>query len=134
MTIKVKGGTLRRIPIPPMVGNHVDAMLAVRGNPAEGSLFLTTRGRPLYELWVWRLLRRLARAAGIESADRLSPHSLRHTAITEFLDAGGTLRDAQDFAGHADPRITRRYDRGRNSLDRHGSYVLASRFGERNGG
>jgi hypothetical protein len=58
--------------------------------------------------------------AGIPAADKLSPHSLRHTAITEILDAtGGDLRRAQDFAGHADPRTTRRYDRARHQLDSH---------------
>jgi hypothetical protein len=35
------------------------------------------------------------------------------------------LRDVQDFARHADPRTTRRYDRGRNSLDRHATYRVA---------
>lgn len=131
LTLTVKGGTKRRVPIPPMVGTSIDAMLAARGNPTEGPLFLTTRGLPLYELWTWRLLRKLAGTAGIEAADNISPHSLRHTAITDYLDAGGTLRDAQDLAGHKDPRTTRRYDRGRNSLDRHGSYLLASRYAER---
>jgi len=40
----------------------------------------------------------------------MSPHSLRHSAITFALDAGATLRDVQDYAGHKDPRTTRRYD------------------------
>jgi integrase/recombinase XerD len=71
-----------------------------------------------------RIVRRLARAAGIRR--RISPHSLRHTAITLALDAGVPLRDAQDFARYADPRTTRRYDRGRRSLDRDATYALAS--------
>jgi integrase len=77
----------------------------------------------------WRLVRRLARRAGLPAADRLSPHSLRHSAITAALNAGVPFRDVQDFAGHADPRTTRRYDRSRNSLDRHATYALASRLG-----
>ena len=28
--------------------------------------------------------------------------------------------------GHADPRTTRRYDRGRHSLDRHASYTVTA--------
>jgi prepilin-type processing-associated H-X9-DG protein len=32
----------------------------------------------------------------------------------------------QDAAGHADPRTTRRYDRGRHSLDRHASYAVTA--------
>jgi len=39
------------------------------------------------------------------------------------------FRDVQDFAGHADPRTTRRYDRCRNNLDRHATYALAARLG-----
>jgi integrase len=78
---------------------------------------------------VYRLIRRLAKKAGLLAADKLSPHSLRHTAITEFLNAtDGDLRRAQAFAGHADPRTTMRYDRDRHNLDKHGAYVLAGRY------
>ncbi|MBT8226782.1 MAG: tyrosine-type recombinase/integrase [Dactylosporangium sp.] len=130
LTVVVKRGNRRRVAIPPLVGAAIDAMLDARGNPAEGPLFVTPSGRPLYQLYVYRLIRRLARRAGIAAAERISPHSLRHTAITELLNAsGGDLRRAQDFAHHADPRTTRRYDRARDSLDQHGAYLLASRFG-----
>jgi hypothetical protein len=37
-----------------------------------------------------------------------------------------SLRDVQDFAGHADPRTTRRYDRSRDQLDRNATYILAA--------
>ncbi|MFA9432835.1 hypothetical protein [Egicoccus sp. AB-alg2] len=35
------------------------------------------------------------------------------------------LRDVQDFARHADPKTTMRYDRNRHSLDRHATYAIA---------
>lgn len=50
---------------------------------------------------------------------RITPHSLRHSAITLALDAGVGLRDVQDFARHTDPKTTRGYDRSRNQLNRH---------------
>jgi integrase/recombinase XerD len=104
-------------------------MLAARDNPTSGPLFLTRSGIPIYELYVYRLIRRLARRAGLPAADRLTPHSLRYTAITELLDvSNGDLRRAQDFADHIDPRTTRRYDRARHRLDNHGAHDLASRF------
>ena len=53
-----------------------------------------------------------------------SPHSLRHSAITAALNAGVSLRDVQEFARHADPRTTIRYDRARHSLDRHAAYTV----------
>lgn len=134
LTVTAKRGKKPRVVIPPVLGAVVDAMLAQRGDPTEGPLFLTPSGKTIYESYVFRLVRRLARRAGIKAAGRLSPHSLRHTAITEMLNAThGDLRRTQDFAGHADPRTTRRYDRKRNNLDDHGAYVLAAHFGQSEG-
>ncbi|MFG1990559.1 tyrosine-type recombinase/integrase [Actinoplanes sp. NPDC048988] len=131
LDLTVKGGRRRRIPLPPVLSHAIDEMLAERGTPAEGPLFLTQSGLRIYELYVHRLIRRLAGRAGLAAAGALSPHSLRHTAITEILDAtNGDLRRAQDFAGHADPRTTRRYDRRRDQLDNHGAYLLAGRFSD----
>ncbi|WP_460932660.1 tyrosine-type recombinase/integrase [Phycicoccus ginsengisoli] len=56
----------------------------------------------------------------------ISPHSLRHAAITNVLDAGVPLRDAQILARHADPRTNEHYDRARGNLDRHGGHVLTA--------
>jgi hypothetical protein len=36
------------------------------------------------------------------------------------------LRDVQEAAWHADPRITMRSDRARGSLDRHAIYIVAA--------
>ena len=41
-------------------------------------------------------------------------------------DAGASLRDVQDYAGHKDPRTTRRYDHSRDSLDRNAAYTVAA--------
>ena len=54
------------------------------------------------------------------------PASLRHAAITNALDAGVPLRDAQILARHADPRTTEHYDRARGNLDRHGVHFLTA--------
>jgi integrase len=125
-----KGGHQDRVPIPPAVGEAIDAMLAQRGNPVAGLLFLTERGRPLYPAWSFRLLKRLGRIASVPQAAQLSAHSLRATAITELLRVV-PLQDVQDFSRHKDPRTTRRYDKARGNLDRAGSYVLATRYGQR---
>jgi site-specific recombinase XerD len=69
-------------------------------------------------------IRRIAKVAGIPR--HISPHSLRHAAITNALDAGVPLRDAQILARHADPRTTERYDRARGNLDRHWVHFLTA--------
>jgi integrase/recombinase XerD len=48
------------------------------------------------------------------------------TLLSTGLDAGVALRDVQEAASHADPRTTMRYDRGRTSLDRHATYIVAA--------
>ncbi len=129
LTTTVKGGKLKRDPLPPPTARAVEAYLESRGNPDGGPLFATRTGAPLAEPYLFRLVRRLARKAAIPAAGHLSPHSLRHTAITEALDATHDLRKAQDLAGHADPRTTRLYDLRRGQLDEHAAYVLATRYG-----
>ncbi|WP_217913834.1 tyrosine-type recombinase/integrase [Miltoncostaea marina] len=52
------------------------------------------------------------------STKPLSPHSMRHTFVTQALAAGIPLHIVQDDAGHADPRTTMRYNRARRSLDK----------------
>jgi integrase/recombinase XerD len=71
-----------------------------------------------------RIVRRLANRAGIAKA--VSPHVLRHSFVTNALDAGVPLRDVQHAARHSDPRTTSRYDHGRQALDTHATYVLVA--------
>ncbi|MSW69092.1 MAG: tyrosine-type recombinase/integrase [Actinobacteria bacterium] len=48
-----------------------------------------------------------------------TPYLLRHSAITNVLEAGASRRKVQDLARHSDPRTTMHYDRNRTSLDDH---------------
>ena len=129
-----KGARKAKIPLTPATVAALDAYLddrARRGGLSEarqlaGPLLATASGGRLRQGHLWELVRRLARDAGIEASDQLSPHCLRHSAITFALDAGATLRDVQDYAGHKDPRTTRRYDHARDSLDRNAAYAVAA--------
>jgi integrase/recombinase XerD len=94
-----------------------------------GPLLATMSGARMRPSQLWELVRRLAAAARISEWDRLSAHSLRHTAITMALDAGVPLRDVQDYARHRDARTTRRYDHSRGSLDRSAVYAVAAYLG-----
>lgn len=131
LDIAVKGGTTKRVPLPPVVADAIAEMLAERSDPT-GPLFLTPSGTPIYHMYVYRLVRRLARKAALPTAERITPHALRHAAITLYLQqTNGNVRGAQVFAGHTRPETTMRYDRARRGLSDHGAYVLASRFGTR---
>ena len=117
-----KGGKTATVPMAPRTAEAVDAYV---GDRTSGPLFITATGKRWQRSEAWRTLRRLAKHAVPEKAESLHPHDLRHAFVTLSLDAGASLRDVQDAAGHADPRTTRRYDRARHNLDRHPTYVLA---------
>ncbi|RAM48063.1 MAG: integrase [Hapalosiphonaceae cyanobacterium JJU2] len=56
-----------------------------------------------------KLVDTLAKEAGITK--KMSPHRVRHSAITAVLDASnGDFRKAQKFSRHADPRTLIKYD------------------------
>lgn len=62
-----------------------------------------------------KIVASLARRAQLTGPVR--PHGLRHLAVTQVLDSnGGDIRAAQEFARHADPKTTMRYDRNRRDL------------------
>jgi integrase/recombinase XerD len=128
----VKGGHAKRFVIPPPALAALHRYLDERGNPAQGPIFVSRTGRRLTQSYAWKLINRVARAAGVTHT--VSPHSLRHSAITIALGQGRPLHVVQDFAGHADPRTTRRYDRDRNSLDRSPAYELAASVTPDHGG
>ncbi len=98
---------------------------ACRGQRTSGPLVLRpVSGKPIDRRDAYRMVARIAKAAGIPR--HISPHSLRHAAITNALDAGVPLRDAQILARHADPRTTEHYDRARGNLDRHAVHFLTA--------
>ena len=123
LRITRKGGRRATVVLAPVTARALEDYL---GDRDSGPLFITRGGRRLDEPAAFRMVRRLARAAGLDCAARLSPHSLRHAFVTLALDAGVPLRDVQDAAGHADPRTTRRYDRARHNLDRAATYAVAA--------
>ncbi len=65
------------------------------------------------------LMRRLARRAQAAGLDRLTPHDLRRTFVSDSLEAGTDIAIVQRLAGHASPLTTARYDRrGDRSLQK----------------
>ena len=84
-----------------------------RGRPAlvkgsaETHLFVNFRGGSLTRQGLYKIVRRHALTAGF--ADRMSPHTLRHTFATHLLAGGCDLRSVQEMLGHADVSTTQLY-------------------------
>ncbi len=120
VTIHGKGDKDATIPLAPRTRAAVEQ--AVDGRDT-GPLLRNRWGNRMTRNNVAAAVASLATRAGINR--RMTPHTLRHAAITAALNAGAHLRDVQDFARHADPKTTMRYDRNRHSLDRHATYAIA---------
>ena len=85
-----KGARRAKVPLAPATAAALDAYLAERARGCglsdarhlAGPLLATASGGRLRQGHLWELVRRLARDAGIEAWDQLSPHCLRVPAYT----------------------------------------------------
>ncbi len=121
-----KGGKSRSIPVRHDLQGFLLAYLdgfAWESQPGDAPLFRAIAGRtgqltdrPIPALDVCRILKRRLKDAGLPA--NLSPHSFRVATLTDLLQQGVPLEDAQYLAGHADPRTTRLYDRRQRQVTR----------------
>ncbi len=91
------------------IGGRRAALLAI-GHVAPdrgGPLFLGDRGGRLARQQAWAAVKRAAVRAGL--ADRVSPHTLRHSFATHLLEGGADLRVVQELLGHASISTTQLY-------------------------
>jgi integrase/recombinase XerD len=107
-----KGSKERVVPVGSAAVAALRSYLA-HGRPAlvklapERALFVNFRGQALTRQGLYKIVRRHATSVGL--ADRMSPHTLRHTFATHLLSGGCDLRSVQEMLGHADVATTQLY-------------------------
>ena len=75
-----------------------------------GAVFVSARGRRLTRQAVWQIIKKAARAGGLDEA-QVFPHVLRHSAATHMVEGGADLRTVQELLGHANISTTQVYTR-----------------------
>jgi integrase/recombinase XerD len=107
-----KGSKERVVPVGRAALSALESYLE-RGRPVlvrsrvYPQVFVNFRGEGLTRQGLYKIVQRHAGTAGL--ADRMSPHTLRHTFATHLLAGGCDLRSVQEMLGHADVATTQLY-------------------------
>jgi site-specific recombinase XerD len=113
-----KGGKRHEMPAHHKLEAFLDEYIKAAGIGEDGKtpLFRSAVGRTgtltsvtMHRVDAWRMIQR--RAAELGSKVKIGCHTFRATGITAYLEAGGTLENAQAMAAHESPRTTKLYDR-----------------------
>ena len=109
ITVTGKGNKQRMVPVLPQVTRLIAdyAALCPHELPADGPLFIGTRGGTLSPRIVQLVMERMRGALGLP--DTATPHALRHSFATHLLARGGDLRTIQELLGHASLSTTQIY-------------------------
>ncbi|MFD1035945.1 tyrosine-type recombinase/integrase [Sphingomonas hankookensis] len=114
-----KKGSGRRIPINPDLHRALVAWHRSCGSPRDGPVILSERGRHMHPRSIVNWFAGMYQAL---SLDGCSSHSGRRTFITRtarlLAQAGGSLRDVQELAGHRSLTTTERYIEGDRDAQR----------------
>ena len=110
-----KGNRERAVPMGSFAVEALESYL-VRARPelasagkGNAAVFLNNRGNRLSRQSAWAVLRTAAERAGIDGADKISPHTLRHSFATHLLQGGADVRVVQELLGHASVTTTQIY-------------------------
>jgi len=113
-----KGGKRHDMPAHHTLEAYLDAYIDAAGLRDNGKSPLfrsavwhshTLTDKAMHRVDAWRMIQRRAAAMGLTM--RINCHTFRATGITAYMDAGGTLENAQLMAAHESPRTTKLYDR-----------------------
>lgn len=127
MKFTQKGGGAAQMPVALPV---LHALESVRAGREEGPLIPTKTGGQMTRGAATGLVETVNRHAAKKGMTRhINPHLVRKMAITELLESGATIREAQLFARHVDPRTTsQHYDLGRSNHYQHPTHIIAARL------
>ncbi|MEG4801261.1 tyrosine-type recombinase/integrase [Microcoleus sp. ARI1-B5] len=126
---KGRGTQAQLIDLHNATADAISDWLSVRGAamPQEPLFIALTKreyGLRLSGYAIYKLVFSTCSAAGIPK--RISPHRIRHAAITTLLDASnGNTRMAQKLSRHTSSNVLNCYDDNRQSLQREASGLLA---------
>ena len=113
MIINGKGSKQRMVPMSDFTAKTLGQYIGgartriIPAHGAEGTVFLSHRGKPMSCVMVFYIVRDAAKACGIRK--NVSPHTLRHSFATHLLEGGANMRAIQMMLGHESIATTEIY-------------------------
>ena len=77
-------------------------------NITQGSIFVTAKGNPMNRSNIWRMMKRLCKAAGVNE-EKVYPHNMRHLFARAFYKVKNDIAKLADVLGHSSIDTTRIY-------------------------
>lgn len=107
-----KGGKDRQVPIGSELMESLSKWASVR--PDSVYFFCTHKGGQVSTRYIRAMLERESKQAGVLLQDKdtkkpVNPHALRHSAATNWLNNGLSIRDVQELLGHESLNTTQKY-------------------------
>ena len=111
LLVKVKGGHWREQPLTRTITDVLkrDREMA---SETDGWIFPNSISASKHYESMKTPFRRVVLAAGLDP-QKVTPHTLRHTAITDLAETGAAIRTVQEFSGHTSVEMVMRYTHAR---------------------
>jgi len=106
--VQGKGRKDRKVPLREASKPVLEAWDQARPKGSR-TFFCRLSGSRLSTRHIQRMVKSLARRAGLERAEEITPHTLRHTYATDLLSSGLDVRLVQTALGHAQISTTQVY-------------------------
>jgi integrase/recombinase XerC len=125
--VMIKDRSIREIPIPGWLLDHLQAIWIKRKKPVAGVILPREGGLPHETGFTGKPVRRCGAKLGIPD---LTPHALRRTFATGHFETGTSLSQIQQMLGHASPETTMKHYIIQRPLDQAmAQELLAARMG-----
>lgn len=88
-----------------VVARLLSRYLLIRGEHTSECLIITQAGEATDRHWLWKMISRVGKRAGI----KVHPHLLRHSCGVTALKNGSDIATVMRVLGHSNPRMTLHY-------------------------